>query len=192
MVGVTMNYRLAPDDLWPAGAEDVGTVVKWLSSNLDTYGGDPGRIVVAEPPRAPATSQGAWLVRRGQSNRDSGGDPAVWCLRRAGRDGIRQAEAHGTDLLRHRRGAVSRDVDGLGCAASRVPTLIGVAELDPPPMHEHAWLLMTRLYLRNRRIPPSVWAPGHNHLSYVLGLGVEDDSVLDDAGCRFIADIMDA
>jgi hypothetical protein len=79
-----------------------------------------------------------------------------------------------------------------GVAASRVPTLIGVAELDPPPMHEHAWLLMTRLYLRNRRIPPSVWAPGHNHLSYVLGLGVEDDSVLDDAGCRFIADIMDA
>jgi acetyl esterase/lipase len=47
MVGVTMNYRLAPNYPWPAGAEDVGTVVEWLSSNISTYGGDPGRIVVA-------------------------------------------------------------------------------------------------------------------------------------------------
>jgi hypothetical protein len=37
-----------------------------------------------------------------------------------------------------------------------------------------------------------VWAPGHNHVSYVLGLGIDDDSVLDDAVRRFIADIMDA
>jgi hypothetical protein len=72
------------------------------------------------------------------------------------------------------------------------PTLIGIAELDPPPMHEQAWLLMRQLYLRDGLIPPSVWAPGHNHLSYVLGLGVDDDSVLDDAVRRFIADIMDA
>jgi hypothetical protein len=47
-------------------------------------------------------------------------------------------------------------------------------------------------HLRNRLIPPMVWAPGHNHVSYVLGLGVDDDSVLDDAVRRFIADIMNA
>jgi acetyl esterase/lipase len=47
MVGVTMNYRLAPNDRWPAGAEDVGAVVEWLSGNISSYGGDPGRIVVA-------------------------------------------------------------------------------------------------------------------------------------------------
>jgi hypothetical protein len=78
-----------------------------------------------------------------------------------------------------------------GVAASRIPTLIGVAELDPPPIHEQTWLLMTRLYLRDRLIPPTEWAPAHNHLSYVLGLGVDDDSVLDDALHRFLADIMD-
>jgi hypothetical protein len=76
--------------------------------------------------------------------------------------------------------------------ASRVPTLIGIAELDPLSIHEQAWLLMTQLYLRNRLIPPMMWAPGHNHVSYVLGLGIDDDSVLDDGVRRFIADIMDA
>jgi hypothetical protein len=30
-----------------------------------------------------------------------------------------------------------------------IPTLIGVAELDPLSMHEQAWLLITQLYLRN-------------------------------------------
>ena len=79
-----------------------------------------------------------------------------------------------------------------GVAASPIPTMIGVAELDPLSMHEQAWLLITQLYLRNRLIPPMVWAPGHNHVSYVLGLGVDDDSVLDNAVRRFIADIMNA
>jgi hypothetical protein len=37
---------------------------------------------------------------------------------------------------------------------------------------------------------PGYGAPGHNHFSYIWGLGVDDDSVLDDAVCRFLADIM--
>ena len=37
---------------------------------------------------------------------------------------------------------------------------------------------------------PRYGAPGHNHFSYIWGLGVDDDSVLDDAVCRFLADIM--
>jgi arylformamidase len=47
MVGVTMNYRLAPNHPWPAGAEDVGTVVKWLSRNISTYGAADARTSVA-------------------------------------------------------------------------------------------------------------------------------------------------
>ena len=46
MVGVTMNYRLAPPHPWPAGAEDVGAAVAWTHSNIARYGGDPNRIVL--------------------------------------------------------------------------------------------------------------------------------------------------
>jgi arylformamidase len=192
MVGVTMNYRLAPDHPWPAGAEDVGTVVKWLSSNISSYGGDPGRILVA--------------------GHSAGASHLAACL--AGQAGAIPPEIRGAILLSGVYDvAAAMEFDRLrpmvqpyygtdqrrypamstvaGVAASRVPTLIGIAELDPPAMHEQAWLLMRQLYLRNRLIPPTVWAPGHNHLSYVLGLGVDDDSVLDDAVRRFIADIMD-
>ncbi|HMI69665.1 MAG TPA: alpha/beta hydrolase [Solirubrobacteraceae bacterium] len=46
MVGVTMNYRLAPEHRWPSGAEDVAAAVAWLAANVGAHGGDPSRIVL--------------------------------------------------------------------------------------------------------------------------------------------------
>jgi arylformamidase len=193
MVGVTMNYRLAPNDRWPAGAEDIGAVVEWLSSNISSCGGDPGRIVVAGH-SAGASHLAAFLA--GQARAIPTKILAAILL-----SGVYDvAAAMGSDVLRpsaqtyfgtdERRYPAMSTISGV--AASPIPTLIGVAELDPLSMHEQAWLLITQLYLRNRLIPPMVWAPGHNHVSYVLGLRVDDDSVLDDAVRRFIADIMNA
>ena len=47
MVGVTINYRLAPGHGWPAGGEDVLAAVGWCRANIARFGGDPQRIVVA-------------------------------------------------------------------------------------------------------------------------------------------------
>ena len=44
LVGVNATYRLAPAAQWPAGAEDVGALVRWLQTNASTYGGDGQRI----------------------------------------------------------------------------------------------------------------------------------------------------
>jgi hypothetical protein len=78
-----------------------------------------------------------------------------------------------------------------GLLDSTVPTLVGVAELDTPLAHQRAWLLTSQLFDRDGLIPPLVWAPGHNHVSYVLGLGVDDDSALDVAIRRFVAGLFD-
>jgi len=42
-VGVNVNYRLAPQAMWPAGTEDVAGVVQWVSDNIAARGGDPAR-----------------------------------------------------------------------------------------------------------------------------------------------------
>jgi acetyl esterase/lipase len=44
LVGVTMNYRLAPQFAYPAGVEDLTRVVAWLKAHAKDYGGDPSRI----------------------------------------------------------------------------------------------------------------------------------------------------
>ncbi len=43
-VGVTLNYRLAPQFQYPAGAEDLARAVAWLRSHAKDYGGDANRI----------------------------------------------------------------------------------------------------------------------------------------------------
>jgi acetyl esterase len=45
-VVVSVAYRLAPEDRWPAAAEDVFAVSQWAARNADALGGDANRIVV--------------------------------------------------------------------------------------------------------------------------------------------------
>lgn len=44
MVGVTINYRLAPQFTWPAGADDIARVVAWLREQAPSWGADPAQI----------------------------------------------------------------------------------------------------------------------------------------------------
>ena len=46
-VMVTVNYRLAPDVVYPAFSEDVAAAIGWVKSSISPYGGDPGRIVLS-------------------------------------------------------------------------------------------------------------------------------------------------
>ena len=44
LVGVTINYRLAPEFTWPSGAEDIARVVAWLREQAPSWGADPAQI----------------------------------------------------------------------------------------------------------------------------------------------------
>ena len=46
MVGVDINYRLAPKDPWPAGAKDLASAIAWTRAHIADYGGDPDRIIL--------------------------------------------------------------------------------------------------------------------------------------------------
>jgi len=46
MVGVNINYRLAPKNVWPAAHEDLAAVVRWLQQNIAQYGGAPDRVAL--------------------------------------------------------------------------------------------------------------------------------------------------
>ena len=45
MVGVRVNYRLAPAATWPAGASDVASALSWVHRNIDLFNGDHREIV---------------------------------------------------------------------------------------------------------------------------------------------------
>ena len=46
MVGVDVDYRLAPKDPWPAGDQDLKAAVAWTRAHIAEHGGDPNRIIL--------------------------------------------------------------------------------------------------------------------------------------------------
>ena len=45
MIGVRVNYRLAPAAAWPVGATDVAAALSWVHGNIDLFNGDAREIV---------------------------------------------------------------------------------------------------------------------------------------------------
>ncbi|GAB2976310.1 alpha/beta hydrolase [Nocardioides montaniterrae] len=45
-VCVSINYRLAPRDAWPAQIVDVKAAIAWIRSHIEEYGGDPDYLAI--------------------------------------------------------------------------------------------------------------------------------------------------
>jgi acetyl esterase/lipase len=45
-VCISINYRLAPKNKWPACLDDVKTAIKWVKANGAKYKGDPNRVAL--------------------------------------------------------------------------------------------------------------------------------------------------
>lgn len=69
-VVVSVGYRLAPENKYPAAVEDVYTALKWAYAEAGSFGGDPGRLVVAGDSAGGNLAAAVCLVTR-----DRGGPP---------------------------------------------------------------------------------------------------------------------
>jgi acetyl esterase/lipase len=183
MVGATMNYRLAPEHRFPAGAEDVAAAVAWLRANVAEHGGDPERIVLV------GSSAGATHIA---------GYAALPDLHPGGAPGIR-----GLVLLSGAYDLPSFDDEAVlgpyfgdragweaasplaGLVASGLPVLLAVAEHDPPVSHRQAAIAFMAFYGSGGRVPHLVYAAGHNHFTEVFHLNT-DDRLLGDHIAAFV------
>jgi len=179
-VGVTMTYRLAPEHVWPAGAEDVAAAVGWLQRNIAAYGGDPGKIVVAGN-SAGAVHVASYVAGQG------GGDPA----RIAGAallSGIYEIHQPAPGEPEHVYYGADPDPSASslpGLLETPVPLLFSVAERDPARFQREAAGVVSAWLGRHRTVPDLVWVEGHNHMSTIASLTV-DEPALGTALARFI------
>ena len=171
-LGVVINYRLAPEFVWPTGGEDLGLVVQWLKNNVAAHGGDADKIVLC------GTSAGACHV-------------ATYLQLHADKSDIR-----GAVLLSGLYGATpldERDTQSYGeptlysermplpaLTASPVPLMVVCSEFDPPRFQqEYLGLLQFRLEA-NQQLDLSMVLSGHNHYSVAGHLGTSDTRLRDE------------
>jgi hypothetical protein len=181
-VGVNMTYRLAPEHKWPAGAQDVASAVQWIRENIAAYGGDPERIVVA------GNSADAVHVASFAAGQAGPGGSFAGVRGAALLSGIYKLRPPKPGEPEHAYYGPDPDP-----SASSLPTLLNtplpllfsVAERDPETFHVQAAEIVSAWQQRHGTVPDLVWVEGHNHMSTIASLGI-DEAALGTALARFI------
>jgi triacylglycerol lipase len=175
-IGVTMNYRLAPIHIWPAGAQDVDCALTWLRAHASQFGGDAARIVLL--------------------GHSAGAAHVAGCLARHGCDQGRKADTVGAIFV---SGIYALDVyeDGYGyqvyygtdrsqdaarstvthLASLGVPSLFAICEFDPEPFHRHLAAVFEARVRVQRQCPAVLYQRGHNHVSVTMQVGSDLDTI---------------
>lgn len=176
MVGVTMTYRLAPEHVWPAGADDVRAAVEYLHGHANELGIDASRIVVMGQ-SAGAAHVAGYLAQLGRDARAAASPCAAVLV--SGLYDIEQAQDNppksayfGSDPSRH--AAQSPLPAMLECG---VPYLVAINEYDLPDFAHQAALLESRHIERHGLGPWFCRLADHNHLSSILAFGLDDDAL---------------
>ena len=175
-VGVTMTYRLAPAHAWPSGSEDVEQAVQFLRVQIAAHGGDPARIVLVGQ-SAGATHVAGWLARQG-CPADSPAQVAgaamlsgIYELRLSGPSPMHDAYYGADRELHPQRSTIS------ALAATQVPCLFTIGELEPAMFQAQAAALVAARWAALQRYPEMHFLPGHNHVSSVMQVGSASDSL---------------
>jgi acetyl esterase/lipase len=181
-VGVNMTYRLAPEHKWPAGAQDVASAVRWIRENIAAYGGDPEQIVVA------GNSAGAVHVASFAAGQADTGGSFAGVRGAALLSGIYKLRSPKPGEPEHAYYGQDPDPSASSLPALLevpFPLLFGVAERDPEAFHVQAAEIVSAWQRRHGTVPNLVWVEGHNHMSTIASLGV-DEAALGTALARFI------
>jgi len=166
-IGAVMNYRLAPDHMWPAGSADVGAAIAFLANHVASHGGDPARIV------AMGTSAGAVHVAGYLRAVPDHARVIAGAVLLSGLYGYTPIDAR--DERYYGAAAGYPDKAPLeAVATTRLPLLVACAQYDPDRFQAEFIGLMNDRRARHGTMPRAVIVPGHNHYTLAMHLGTSD------------------
>ncbi len=182
---VLMNYRLAPEVRWPAGAEDVVSAVSWLNQHLPELGSSNHHLLLIGESAGAAHAAGAALWRRLQpidwslagvallsGPYDAGLEATAPEALGIAQPDVRNEAYFGPDRADWHEASLVRQID-----TPPFPVLIAAAERDLLQMQVQAANLFTALTLKFDYRPELHWWRHHNHFSPGMSLGTADTTV---------------
>jgi triacylglycerol lipase len=175
MVGITMNYRLAPKAPWPAGGEDVAAALRWVKQNISKFGGDPERIFVyGQSAGARHAAHYAFDERLQPAGGNDGVAGAILqsaVFDPAGEPLGPNVEAYFGNPAGWNERSLFTKIEG-----RKIPLFLVYAELDPKPFRDEAEKMRAALCKRDGgACPRTLDLAGHNHISEIAHLGSADE-----------------
>lgn len=186
-VGVTMTYRLAPENKYPAAAADVGGAVKWGIEHVAAYGGDPENIVLLGQ-SAGSTHVATYAARPDLHPRTGGGVRAIAMLSGVYDFTLMELADNARAYLGDAADAAATGSALPNLATAGIPLMFGISEFDPPMFHQQAQALANAIFAHTKRFPNVLFLPRHNHISQIAHLNAAgtDDRLLYDRLSEFI------
>ncbi|MEN9704761.1 MAG: hypothetical protein RLZZ393_640 [Pseudomonadota bacterium] len=167
-VGITVNYRLAPQFGYPAGVEDLTRVVAWVRAHAAQFGGDPSKIYLWGH-SAGGAHVADYIVRTKKPG--IAGAVLTSGIYTLGQTVSAWKDYYGEDVSRY---AERESLPLLG--VSPVPLLVTCAELDP-----ESFLADCEALIKARAAAgaptQSLRLPAHSHISETYAVGTEDESL---------------
>lgn len=175
-VGVTITYRLAPANQFPAGAQDLAAAIAWVRENIAAHGGDPARIVISGQ-SAGAAHVGAYVAHRHLHVAEGGGIAGAVMM--SGIFDTQTCQANDFHKAYYgedpRAWGPAKSMPGM--VTSTIPQLFTISELDPLDFQQQAGQLAQEWTTAHGRYPEMQYLSGHNHLSPALSIGSAHDEV---------------
>ncbi|HEV8020541.1 MAG TPA: alpha/beta hydrolase [Candidatus Lustribacter sp.] len=176
VIAVLPDYRLAPANPWPAGAQDVGAAVAWTRANAAAHGGDPNRIVLFGHSAGASHVAAYAFEKRFQPASGSGlagvilgsglYDPSIEG------PGPANTPYYGPDPKTYAARSTALHAD-----AAKIPTLIFEVELDPLPMVIENGSFYTQLCHRDNQCPVMYRFLQYDHISAPVAINTGDETI---------------
>jgi len=177
MIGVNINYRLAPAAPWPAGAEDTGAAVRWVADHILAHGGDPQRLFLMG--HSAGGNHVASYIAHPQFH-GSKGFGIAGAILVSGTYDLTLIETiedrfkvyFGADQSLY---AARSSVAGL--VKSDIPILLVTGELNMPRHLAQYNVLRNALSRRSPSTYRAFVPPHHSHISEIYAINTEDESL---------------
>ncbi|TAK48168.1 MAG: alpha/beta hydrolase [Xanthobacteraceae bacterium] len=176
LLGINATYRLAPAAPWPAGAEDVGGMVRWAKENALKYGGDPNRVYLIGH-SAGATHAATYIFDKTRQPTDGPGVAGAVLM--SGRywlefdpkdpNGANMQAYFGKDPAEYPNRSPITHI-----ATSKVPVFIVISEYENPGLDVSGAKLLSALCARDGKCPRFMRLSHHNHVSEVAAFNTAD------------------
>jgi acetyl esterase len=176
-LGLNMEYRLAPEAAFPAGAQDVAAAVEWAGRHAAEFGGDPSRIFLIGH-SAGATHVATYACDPNVSAKPSTGVRAIVLLSGRLRADARPDNPNAAGVRAYfgeDRSRYDERSPATWAARCALPVMIAIAEFENPLLDVYCVEFFWKLAAARGRAPRFLRLRDHNHISMVAHFNTAEE-----------------